>query len=207
MKSPEVSRYNKIALDIAYRIQNNELLEGMKIKGRSQLSGEYNVSPETIRRAINLLHEMQVVEVVEKSGITIISKKNALKFIKTFTMQSDLTRVQQDFYRLFEERKKIDDEIGKKLVEMYDISTKLKHKEEIPYFHCDIPNNSHLIGKTLKESHFYQQTNATVIAINRQDILSISIGPDFIFKNCDIIIFICQSDDYNKTIQYIKNLT
>ena len=47
--------YKNIALDIANKIINGEFKVGEKISGRSTLAGVYNVSPETIRRAIALL--------------------------------------------------------------------------------------------------------------------------------------------------------
>ncbi|MDY0372402.1 MAG: GntR family transcriptional regulator, partial [Sphaerochaetaceae bacterium] len=50
--------YARIALDIANRIENGELLEGKRLSGRSLMSSEYGVSPETIRRAFSLLEEL-----------------------------------------------------------------------------------------------------------------------------------------------------
>ena len=47
--------YQKIALDLANKIHSGEIQEGSVIYGRSILAGKYNVSPETIRRAIKLL--------------------------------------------------------------------------------------------------------------------------------------------------------
>ena len=42
------------------------LLKVKKLSGRSTLASLYNVSPETIRRSIALLKDMDVVEVAEK---------------------------------------------------------------------------------------------------------------------------------------------
>ncbi len=66
MENIDTPKYIKIAIDIAQRIYNNEFKVGEKIRGRSTLSSKYNVSPETIRRAVSLLKDMQVVEVTEK---------------------------------------------------------------------------------------------------------------------------------------------
>ncbi|MEA4848713.1 MAG: GntR family transcriptional regulator [Clostridiaceae bacterium] len=63
-KSASVAKYEKIALDIAYSILNEEWKAGEMVKGRSTLSGKYSVSPETIRRALKLLEELQVVNVI-----------------------------------------------------------------------------------------------------------------------------------------------
>ena len=51
-----IPRYLTIAVDIATRIASGSILEGEK-PGRSILSTEYNVSPETIRRSAALLSD------------------------------------------------------------------------------------------------------------------------------------------------------
>lgn len=51
------AKYIKIAVDIATCIARGEYREGQKILGRSSLAGRYNVSPETIRRALAVLEE------------------------------------------------------------------------------------------------------------------------------------------------------
>ena len=48
-KRDSVAIYAKIAMDIANRIVNGEIPEGKRLSGRSLMSSEYGVSPETIR--------------------------------------------------------------------------------------------------------------------------------------------------------------
>ena len=60
-KQITVPRYLKIAVDISARIASGDIIEGEKLKGRSVLSTEYNVSPETIRRAMSILSDKNVV--------------------------------------------------------------------------------------------------------------------------------------------------
>ncbi|HPJ76117.1 MAG TPA: GntR family transcriptional regulator, partial [Clostridia bacterium] len=62
-------QYQMIARDIAKRITDNEWTENQMISGRSLLSSEYKVSPETIRRALALLVDMKVVYVKKNSGV------------------------------------------------------------------------------------------------------------------------------------------
>ena len=68
MDNDGLTQYTRIAISLAERIASGQLKEGDKISGRSKLSPEYNVSPETIRRALRLLADMKVVEVKEQSG-------------------------------------------------------------------------------------------------------------------------------------------
>ncbi|NMB03507.1 MAG: GntR family transcriptional regulator, partial [Tissierellia bacterium] len=74
VSEPGTSRYEKIALDIAYSIWKEEYKVGDIIKGRSTLSGKYGVSSETIRRAVKLLEEAEAVSVEERVGILVTSK-------------------------------------------------------------------------------------------------------------------------------------
>ena len=71
------SQYLQIALDLARRIAKGELPEGSRVYGRSVMASEYNVSPETIRRALRLLSDMKVVEVKPKSGVVVLSADSA----------------------------------------------------------------------------------------------------------------------------------
>lgn len=50
MENDSLPQYMQIALSIAGRIAGGDVPEGAKISGRSKLSSEYNVSPETIRK-------------------------------------------------------------------------------------------------------------------------------------------------------------
>ena len=82
--------YNRIAISVAERIAAGELREGEKISGRSKLSSEYEVSPETVRRAIQLLSDMRVVAVKEQSGVYVLSADNAKRYLQNFENRADL---------------------------------------------------------------------------------------------------------------------
>lgn len=84
-----IAVYEKIALDIAYRIVRREIAEGVRLSGRSVMSSEYGVSPETIRRSFSLLEEMGVVEVKHNSGVHVISRENAKKYITKYSKSNE----------------------------------------------------------------------------------------------------------------------
>ena len=100
------ARYLKIAVDLAARIASGELHEGEKLKGRSILSTEYNVSPETIRRAISILSDKKVVGINIGIGITVLSREKAIQFIKSFKDDESLFEINQHLTVLFEKRKR-----------------------------------------------------------------------------------------------------
>ena len=69
----EKAVYKQIAVDIAAKVVSGKYQPGQKIRGRSALASQYNVSPETVRRAVFLLSQVGVLEVRQGSGITILS--------------------------------------------------------------------------------------------------------------------------------------
>jgi DNA-binding GntR family transcriptional regulator len=84
MRNEESPIYAQIALDIALRIVRGELKENSKVYGRSVMSSEYGVSPETIRRAFKLLEDTDIVEIKQNSGVMVVSSENARKYVERF---------------------------------------------------------------------------------------------------------------------------
>ena len=90
MDNDGLTQYMRIAISVAERIAAGELREGEKISGRSKLSSEYEVSPETVRRAIQLLSDMRVVAVKEQSGVYVLSADNAKRYLRNFDEKKDV---------------------------------------------------------------------------------------------------------------------
>lgn len=70
-------RYQQIAVDLAERIVENRYKVGEKIHARSTLASTYNASPETTRKAINVLVDLGIMEVRHGSGAFVASKEKA----------------------------------------------------------------------------------------------------------------------------------
>ena len=84
MENDALPQYMRIARSIAQRIADGELMEGEKLSGRSKLSSEYNVSPETIRKAVQVLQGRAVVIVREQSGVYVLSAEQARQCLAGF---------------------------------------------------------------------------------------------------------------------------
>ncbi|MFC6602613.1 GntR family transcriptional regulator [Ectobacillus funiculus] len=80
----QMPTYEKIAIDIANRIYDGKFKVGERIHGRSTLASEYNVSPETVRRAIKILEDVEIVQSAKGSGVIIASRENALSTLAAF---------------------------------------------------------------------------------------------------------------------------
>lgn len=183
-------KYIKIALDIAYRIYNDDLKVGSKVRGRSTLASKYNVSPETIRRSMALLKDANVVEVTEKSGISIISREHAFRFIENFNTKDNISRLKDETNKLIQQKNEIEEHIEENIKSIIEYSTQLRNIGLIYPFELELPKNSPIIGKTIASTSFWQNTKATILGVKRDDQLIISPGPHLAFRENDILLFV-----------------
>ena len=197
--------YLKIALDIASRIVNGDFIEGKKLSGRSTLVGIYNVSPETIRRSIALLQDMDVVVVEEKSGITIKSKTNAGSFLEKFKTKNEFATIKHDIYSLIEDKKKLESKLENKINDLIEFATQLRNVGLIVPYESLVEPNSLIIGKTLGELNFWNNTGATIIGVKREGKLYLSPGPYLAIKNGDIIVYVGESEVIENVNNYITS--
>lgn len=182
--------YSQIALDIALRIVRGELKENTKVYGRSILASQYGVSPETIRRAIKLLEDMQVVEVKQHSGVTILSAENAAKYVEKLGVQNDIREHQRKLKQLMREQMDLSRRIAEQADSIIRINEKFSKTNPFNNYEIDILPDSPLEGKTLGELKFWHKTAATVIAIRRDDQIILSPGPYASLKTDDTLIFV-----------------
>jgi K+/H+ antiporter YhaU regulatory subunit KhtT len=196
--------YSQIALDIAMRISRGEIQESTKLYGRSVLASQYGVSPETIRRAIKILEDVQIVKTHESKGSEVISKEKAKEYVNKFSELNDIRVKQRKLKELLDEHGKLSQEINEiassivRIKEHFTVTSPFVPYEEV------IPETSPLIGKTLGEVRFWQQTNATVIAIRRGDQIILSPGPYATLMAKDIIIYIGDTKSVEAVISFIK---
>lgn len=202
-KKIQTPTYLKIAMDIASRIVNGDFIEGEKISGRSTLVSIYNVSPETIRRSLALLKDMNVVDVFEKSGIRIQSKENASEFLKAFKRKNEFAQIKKDIYAILQEKKSIEKELEDKVSNLIDFATSLRNVGLIIPYESLVEENSLIIGKTLGELNFWHKTGATIVGVKRKEELFLSPGPNFQIIQNDILVYVCNNDVVDKVKEYI----
>jgi len=184
-----IPRYLKIAVDIAVRIVSGNLSVGEKLKGRSVLSTEYNVSPETIRRAMSLLSDKNVVKINAGSGIIVLSHEHAVEFVNNFNSDEVLSQTKKKLSHLLRKRSALDQEImdtTKQISEMY----KYRRSNLINPVEIVLPKDSHVIKKSIGELQIWHNTGATIIGIVRQNKIFISPGPYFAFEVGDKVLIV-----------------
>lgn len=182
--------YAQIALDIALRISKGELKENTKVYGRSIMSSKYGVSPETIRRAMKLLEDMHIVDIKQNSGAFVLSAENAKEYVAKFGEQNNIRSMQKKLINLIEQQKNTNQQIIDIADSILRINEKFSETNPFNNYEVAIPTNSGIIGHTLGELNFWQETRATVIAIRRGDQIILSPGPYVLFAAEDTIIFV-----------------
>lgn len=182
--------YAQIALDIASRIAKGDLKENSKVYGRSVMSSEYGVSPETIRRAMKLLEDMGIVGIKQNSGTIVLSAENAKRYVAKFSEQNNTRSMQKQLVDFIVQQESINRKIIDIVGSIVQINEKFSETNPFNNYEVIIPANSGIIGHTLGELNFWQETRATVIAIRRDDKIILSPGPYVLFEADDTIIFV-----------------
>ena len=104
----QLPRYIKIAQDICGKILTGEFPEGTLLKGRSILGSMYNVSPETIRKALNLLEKEKVVEIKRGVGVYVDSVLHAQQFAESWKSKTLISNKYTELKNLLAEKKELD---------------------------------------------------------------------------------------------------
>jgi len=126
------ARYITIAMDIAERVLKGEYIEGQKISGRSTLSGLYNVSPETVRRALTLLQEAGVVKVLPGTGVQVNSVEAAREYLAESGQYKVIKEMQERLARMVLERNQLNAKIERLTNDILEyISSILSSKHSI----------------------------------------------------------------------------
>lgn len=196
--------YQKIALDIANSIYKGQYIEGERLHGRSTLAGRYNVSSETIRRSIKLLEDVDVVKSVKGSGITVLSKEQAFKYINKFRNIESISSYKIKLESLYERKDTIDNEIFETIDSIIKYTNRLSNTTTITPFEIKIRENSKVIGKSIGEVNFWQYTGATIIGIRRDEETILSPGPYATFQLDDVILVIGEESVYNSVKLFLE---
>lgn len=196
--------YQKIALDIANAIYKGQYIEGERLHGRSTLAGRYNVSSETIRRSIKLLEDVDVVKSVKGSGITILSKEQAFKYINKFRNIESISSYKTKLKSLYENKDSIENEILETIDSIIKYTSRLSNTTSITPFEIKIRENSKVIGKSIGEVSFWQYTGATIIGIRREEETILSPGPYATFQLGDVLLIIGEESVYNSVMLFLE---
>ncbi len=165
-RMPKEAAYKKIARDIARKITTGEYEVGSKLRGRSVLASAYNVSSETVRKAIVQLSHYEVVIVKQSSGIYITSKENAEVFLKDHEKQKEELQVYDKMSELLKEMGGIREEM---VDQMTTIRENVGKTRTAAYriFSLFISVNELKVFETIRDLDFIEKERGLVIGIKR----------------------------------------
>jgi K+/H+ antiporter YhaU regulatory subunit KhtT len=183
--------YLQVARDIAGRIASGEIQEGERFSGRSLMSSQYNVSPETIRRALGLLAEMDVLSMRQNVGAVVKSRQQAALYVKQSGEAAGLRLLREELSRLMEERRALDERIESTALRLTDMAERFRYSDEMQTYEFTVPQGARIAGRTIAESSFRTETGATILAIRRGSAVLLSPGPGEGIAPGDVLVVVC----------------
>ncbi|HFI0792069.1 TPA: TrkA C-terminal domain-containing protein [Streptococcus suis] len=192
------SRYQQVAVALAKQITDGKYSIGEKLKARSTVASNFNVSPETARKAINLLVDLDIVEVRHGSGVTVLSKENAQNFLKTFESAHSLQEQKLELKEHIARQKQELDQIEKRVEQIVAQTRSINNSYPFEPFQLLLDKDSDLFGRQLKELNLWQTTGATLIAIERNGEIVLSPGPYAVLEKGDTIYFVGSEQTYSR---------
>ena len=178
-KERSTPRYIKIAQDVCGKILTGEYPEGTLLKGRSILGAAYGVSPETVRKALNILEKEKVVSSKRGVGVYIDSVLHAQEFANKWRAETQIKDKYATLEKLLIEQKELQTKINNAIDDMKDSFT-YQTTEAVKFSQVEVPQNSWINGKTVGEVYFWNYTEQPSLlssaATTSQSSLSVRIS-------------------------------
>ncbi len=199
-----LSGYRSIALDIAQRIVSGEFPVNSKVFGRTLLASHYRVSPETIRKAIALLMDENIVTVAQGKGIIINSTQNAYEYLQRNNYLKSVYSLKQELQQLLAEKKELDKKFNTILNKIIQDSDRLRNLKLYHPIEITVSDHSHVVGQSIENLQFWQNTGATIIALRRGTSVSVSPGPHIILRENDVLVVVGDESVQQKATNFIE---
>ena len=188
--SKNIPVYAQVAYDIASPIANGKLKEGQRLSGRTLLSSQYGVSSETIRRAMNLLANMNVVDIRQNVGAVIASRALAIEYVqqKSLTLQRD----------------QLNGEISSLFEKIMALEERFQNSGHLRTYEFIIQADSRAAGKTIGELQFRQATGGTIIAVRENGDTQFSPDPQTVLQEGTMIIVACNAANLSYVSEFVR---
>ena len=196
--------YQQIAVDLAGKIAAGKYREQERIRGRSVLASYYNVSPETIRKAVGILADVGIVQIHQGVGVEVVSAQKAREYQEKYSAISNLNSLKAELLSLLTEQQEQEKRLKSKMNELIDCTERFQDMNPFTPFEIPITKDTKYLGKTISEIHFWQNTLATIIAIKRGDRLILSPGSYAVLKENDILYVVATEESYNRVKSFLK---
>ena len=189
-KHVSLPRYQQIAVEIAERIVENRYEVGQKVHARSTLASNFNVSPETARKAINVLVDLGIMDVRHGSGAYIASKEKAQSFLDQYKDVQSIQEIRKDILESVERQQQELDNFSELLNVLVRQTKKVHNMSPFLPFELLLKEDAQHLEKSVHELNIWQVTGATIVAIQTEQELLLSPGPYAKFSAGNTIYFV-----------------
>ena len=196
-------RYQLIAIDIASKIVDKHYNVGDKVYTRSSIASQYGVSPETARRAISILAELEIVESTKGSGVVIKSYEKAVEFVHQYNDIQTINDLKKDILDSVGRQLQEIDYFNESLTKLIDKMDRFRSSNPFIPYEIKITAETPLLHKTLSEMNFWHNTSATIIAVKRNEELLRSPGPYITFLPEDIVYYVGDDESAERVHRFV----
>lgn len=183
-------RYQQIAIDIARRIAKGRYQVGERIYSRSSLASQYGVSSETTRRAILVLSDLGIVEATKGSGVTILSYEKAVQYAELYERVNVIEELRQSMKASIHRQSDELVRLSRAVDELVEQTEQVSAVNPFLPFRVQITQHTPYLNQSVNQLQFWQNTSATVIAIEHEHKLILSPGPYAALNNGDVLYFV-----------------
>lgn len=193
--------YQQVAIKLAQRVAEGYYGEGEKLHARSTIAKTFDVSPETARKAVQVLDDLGIMDSYHGSGTYVASRERAQTYVRQF---QDLQTIENMKAKILDsvERQRKEWETFSNLLD--DAVAQTRHSYTfnpfIPYELVLTDEADHL-GQTVAELNVWQATGATIVALSQSEKLLLSPGPYAKLNAGDTVYFV--GDEYS--LQHMRN--
>ncbi len=197
-------RYMQVAVDVAGRIAREELKIGQKISGRTTLASEYSVSPETIRKAMRLLEDVDIVTVKHGNGISVSSIQRAEEFIERYRIKASVNELKDELIALMRQRDQIEEKMNVAMNSIIDYTSRFKNSDHITVHEYYLGFDGEPVAYTLAALALKGITGITVVGIKRDGQIYLSPDEQALLSTGDRLLYVGTPDSSLRLGEYLR---
>ncbi|EHJ56472.1 hypothetical protein HMPREF9318_00529 [Streptococcus urinalis FB127-CNA-2] len=205
-KEVKSSKYQKIAVAVAQRIADGDYVVGEKLKSRTTIASTFNVSPETARKGLNILADLNILTLKHGSGAIVLSKEKAMDFIDQYESIHSIAVIKENIRDNIRQQQKDLNALELLVNDFLMQSQSISKQYPLMTYEIIASKPTEIFGKSIGELNLWQQTGATVVAIEHNGELLKSPGPYAVIEKGDHIYFVGDDDVYSRMKTFF-NLT
>lgn len=192
------SKYQKIAVSVAQRIASGEYEVGEKLKSRTTIASTFNVSPETARKGLNILADLNILTLKHGSGAIVLSKEKAIEFINQYESTHSIAVIKEKIRQNIRHQQKGMEELSSLVNDFLMQSQNISKQFPLAPYEIIVNKDTEHFGKSIGVLNLWHQTGATVVAIEHEGQFLISPGPYAVIEKGDHIYFVGDESVYSR---------